>query len=123
MAATGTQGSVRTFDGSVHVRFLDTMLASTNRAAVMEDAERGALYLIPFDDVYFDYLARTDAMVDHPACGRMGVWRVSAAGRAEDAVMWTLDEPAPDLARFGRCAIFDGTKVAIEVVPADGTVV
>lgn len=119
MAATGKQGSVRSFEGSVHVRFLDTMLASTNDAAVLEDGDQGPLYLIPFDDVYFDYLARTDAMVDHPSRGRLGVWRVSAGGRAEDAVMWTLDEPSAGLSEFGRCAIFDPTKVTVEVVPND----
>jgi hypothetical protein len=122
MAATGTQGSVRTFDGSVHVRFLDTMLASTNGAAVMEDAERGPLYLIPFDDVYFDYLSRTDAMVDHPP---VAGWVCGAfpppAGRGCGDVDPRRARSRPRA--LGRCAIFDGTKVAIEVVPADGTVV
>lgn len=120
---TGISATARPFDGSVHVRFLDTMLASTGDAAMIEDADRGPLYLIPFDDVYFTYLTRTAASVDHPDRGRLGVWRVSAGDRAEEAVMWTLDEPPPELARFGRFVIFDGTKVTIEVVPADGTVV
>ena len=116
---TASTTRARAFDGTVHVRFLDTMLASTDKAAVIIDDRAGPLYLIPFSDIYFEFLERTGEVLTHPSRGVLGIWRVTAAGRAEDGVMWTLDEPPAEFAAFSQHAIFDPSKLAVEDVARD----
>lgn len=107
-------GAPEPFRGAVNVRFLDTILASSD-ATLRIDDEREGRFLIPFADIYFDYLERTGTSVRDKVCGVLGGWRVSAGGRAADDVLWTLDEPTDAYRAFQQYGIFDSRLLSVEV--------
>ncbi|MBN8939510.1 MAG: DUF427 domain-containing protein [Rhizobiales bacterium] len=105
---------VRPYEGTINVRFLDAILASTRDALVVDgDAENGdPIFFIPFSDIYFEFLtpsARKDSDVD--------LFDVTAAGRAEEAVMWSFSGSEDTVPEVWRHGAFDPRRVTIEEVP------
>lgn len=110
--------AVQPYAGTINVRFVDAILASTREALVFDsgdDCENAEpIFFIPFKDIYFEFLTpseRKDSAVD--------LFDVRAAGRAEEAVMWTFSGSEDTVPAVWRHGSFDPRKVAVEEVPDD----
>lgn len=106
------------FAGTVTVRFLDTVLASTDRALSLRQADGRDLLFIPFDDIYFEFLARSGTRETCPVKGEASLWDIRAAGRAEPDAMRSYgdNEASAPLRRHG---MFDPEKVIVEKAASD----
>ncbi|TIT54413.1 MAG: DUF427 domain-containing protein, partial [Mesorhizobium sp.] len=54
--------AITPFNGTVTVRFSDAIIASTERAKVLHEAGHDPVFYIPFEDIYFDLLEKTNAI-------------------------------------------------------------
>jgi uncharacterized protein (DUF427 family) len=109
--------SILPFAGTVTVRFSDAVIASTDRAKVLIEPGLDSVYYIPFDDIYFEFLSKTNTTSRCPVKGMTSYWRVSAAGEGAKDVMWAYETPNPVAAQLARHGAFDERFVRIEVNP------
>ena len=62
--------TVEPFDGVVTVTFSDAIIASSDEALVLREADYPPVFYIPFKDVYFEFLKRTRHHNALPVQGR-----------------------------------------------------
>jgi uncharacterized protein (DUF427 family) len=106
------------FRGTVTVSFSDAIIASSKDAKVLSTPGKEAVFFLPFEDIYFDFLTLTRETRPRGS-GSAAYWRVNAVGEAADNFMWSYE--AADGAEhllLERHAAFDPTKARIEAVPA-----
>jgi len=101
--------------GTVKVMFSDAIIASSDNALVLREAGKDAVYYIPFEDIYFEFLERSDTRRETPPKGVASCWNVSAVGDAASDVMWAYEEPSEAFARLRGHGAFSPDKVRIEV--------
>lgn len=119
VAETDDRITVEPFDGIVNVRFIDAMLASTDRALVLREKGHDPVYYIPFDDIYFEMMHESGTRTHCPWKGEARYWSTGAAGEAAADVMWAYEEPhGAARAIAGHGAFYPG-KVTIDVTPHD----
>ncbi|MGX5831003.1 DUF427 domain-containing protein [Mesorhizobium sp. 43Arga] len=106
------------FDGIVTVRFSDAIVASSERAKLLYEAGRDPVFYIPFEDVYFELLEKTNA-TSESARGTAGYWRVHAAGASADNFMWAYETPETAFLGIARHGAFDPHRARIEADPAE----
>ena len=109
---------VEPFDGVVTVTFSDAIIASSKEALVLREGDYPPVLYVPFKDVYFDFLQRTDTGSHCPYKGDASYWKVSAAGQAEDDVMWAYERPYDEMARIKDHGAFYPDKVTIDAGPS-----
>ena len=112
--------TVEPFDGAVTVVFSDAILASTDDALVLREADYPPVFYIPFKDVYFEFLKRSDTSTDCPFKGNASYWNASAAGEAVNDVMWAYESPYDEMMRIKDHGAFYPDKVRIEAHPSSG---
>ena len=112
--------SVEPFDGAVTVVFSDAILASSDRALVMREADRPPVFYIPFEDVYFEFLKRSDTSTHCPYKGDASYWNATAAGEAANDVMWAYEGPYDEMVEIKDHGAFCPNKVRIEANPKSG---
>jgi uncharacterized protein (DUF427 family) len=110
--------TVEPYRGTVNVRFVDAVVASTKEALVLRDEGRDPVYYIPFRDIYFDFLRESATEREHRDMGRARYWNVWAVGESRDDVMWAFDQPVPELGIIRQHGAFDPAAVSVEPVPA-----
>ncbi|MFU0506076.1 DUF427 domain-containing protein [Pseudaminobacter sp. NGMCC 1.201702] len=111
--------SVERFAGTVNVSFADAMVASTDDALILREEGYEPVLYVPFRDIYFEFLTRSNTATKSPHKGTASYWNVSAGGQAAQDVMWayeTPDQPVEVLAEYGA---FDPHKVRFEIVPRE----
>lgn len=113
--------TIRPFEGTVTVRFLEAVLASSRNALLVGQPGREEQVFIPFEDIYFDFLTRSDSVETCPVKGEAGLWTIQAVGRAEPDAMraYGANEASARLKHYG---VFDPAKVAIEMTQPDAPV-
>jgi uncharacterized protein (DUF427 family) len=114
--------TVEPFDGVVTVAFSDAILASTNKALVLHEASYPPVFYIPFEDIYFELLKRSDTSTHCPYKGNASYWNASAAGEAVDDVMWAYERPFDEMTEIKDHGAFYPNKVRIEANPSSGEV-
>ena len=82
------------FDGVVTVVFSDAILASTDEALVLREADYPPVFYIPFKDIYFELLKPSDTSTHCPFKGDASYWNASAVGEAVNDVMWAYGRPS-----------------------------
>ena len=112
--------SVEPFDGAVTVVFSDAILASSDRALVMREADRPPVFYIPFEDVYFEFLKRSDTSTHCPYKGDASYWNATAVGEAVNDVMWAYEGPYDEMVEIKDHGAFYPDKVGIEANPKSG---
>lgn len=113
--------SIEPFDGVVTVTFSDAIVASTDRAKVLKQPGSDPVFYIPFEDIYFDFLEKTDTTTRCPIKGLATYWRVSAVGEGAEDIMWAYETPNPVAAAIARHGAFDPEIARTELVPDDGS--
>ncbi|PDQ23023.1 hypothetical protein CN311_00780 [Mesorhizobium sanjuanii] len=106
------------FEGTVTVRFSDAIIASTERAKVVYEQGDDSVFYIPFEDIYFDLLEKTNNRTDFPLKGTASFWRVHAVGGSADDFMWAYETPETAALALSRHGTFDPDKARIEANPA-----
>lgn len=113
---------VEPFDGIVTVTFSDAIVASTRKALVLREADYPPVFYVPFDDVYFEFLRRSDTATHCPYKGNASYWSASASGEAVNDVMWAYERPYDEVAAIRDHGAFYPDKVRIEAKPNSGAV-
>jgi uncharacterized protein (DUF427 family) len=106
--------SIKPYRGIVKVSFSDAIIASTDKALVVTETGADPVFYIPFKDIYFDFLRRSDKAPRDTGKGTQSWWGASAVGEAADNVMWTYEEPAPGFEVLLAHGAFSPDKVLIE---------
>ncbi len=110
--------TVRRFSGTVVVSFAGAVIASTTAAKVLREERHQPVYYIPFRDIYFEFLTRTEMRTHNAYKGEAVHWNVAASGEAEDDVMWSYDAPYDELKAIMNHGAFDPNKVRVDVLAA-----
>ncbi|KXF79141.1 hypothetical protein ATN84_05260 [Paramesorhizobium deserti] len=106
--------TIRAHQGPVTVRFLDVVVASTERARELYEPGHDPVLYIPFEDVYFVYMQKTDKRTECPRKGIASYWRIVGQGQAAENAVWTYDDPNPAVASLKGHAAFDPKQVSFE---------
>ncbi|MBE7183583.1 MAG: DUF427 domain-containing protein [Methylobacterium mesophilicum] len=108
--------TVEPFSGTVNVSLGDAMLASTKRAMVLREGDYPEVYYIPFEDIYFEHLERTDSRAHCPYKGDATYWRATAVGEAREDAMWAYEAPFDEMESIRDHGAFYPDRVRIEAV-------
>ncbi len=107
------------FAGTVVVRFSDTIIGSTDRAQVVRKPGQEPAFYIPFDDIYFEFLEKTNKVTHNPVMGTASHWRVQAMNASDADFMSGYETPEPAAAAIARHGTFDPAKAQIVANPAE----
>jgi uncharacterized protein (DUF427 family) len=77
----------------VQVRFESELIADSERTLLVKETRHEAVVYFPREDVRFDLLERTEHESFCPFKGVASYWTLRAAGRAEDNVVWSYEDP------------------------------
>lgn len=110
--------TIHAFPDPVTVRFLDVVVASTDRALELREAGHDPVLYIPFDDIYFVHLEKTETQTHCPFKGDASYWRITGQGEAANDAMWAYEEPKAEVAQIAGHGAFDPRKVTFEGVKA-----
>ncbi len=110
--------SIMPFDGVVNVLFSDAIVASTDNAKLVQEPGSEPVFYIPFEDIYFDFLRKTNSMSKCPVKGSASYWSVSAVGEAAEDFMWAYETPNPEAIGIARHGAFDESAATIDAIPA-----
>ena len=108
--------TVRPFNGAVTVQFSSAVIASSKNAKVLKEADYPEVLYIPFDDIYFDFLRRSETTTHCPFKGDATYWSVTAVGESKSDVMWAYEHPYAEMVAIRNHGAFYPEKVDIEVV-------
>ncbi|MET3581996.1 uncharacterized protein (DUF427 family) [Mesorhizobium robiniae] len=111
--------TISPFNGTVTVRFSDAIIASTERAKVVYEEGHDPVFYIPFEDIYFELLEKTNTTTRCPLKGTASYWRVQAVGGAADDFMWAYETPDTPALAIARHGAFDPDKARIDADPAE----
>lgn len=111
--------TVEPFEGTVTVTHSDAIIASSDRAKVLREGTYPPAFYVPFEDVYFDFLEKTDTTTHCPFKGDASYWSVSASGESARDVMWSYESPYDEMTAIKGYAAFYPNKVRIEANAAD----
>ncbi len=110
---------IEDFAGVVTVSFSDAIIASSDKAKILREQGHEPVFYIPFEDIYFDFLDKTDASSHCPLKGTASYWRATAVGESADKAMWAYETPIPEAAAIAGHGAFYPKVTRIEVVPAE----
>ena len=109
--------TVEPYNGSVTVSFAGAIVASTENALVLREASYPPVFYIPFEDVYFEFLHRSNSSTHCPFKGDATYWNASASGEGAADVMWAYENPYDEMAPIKDHGAFYPNKVRIEASP------
>jgi uncharacterized protein (DUF427 family) len=118
MNAQSTQPRIIPYRGTVNVYFSDAIIASSDRAQVLAEADGTEAIFIPFEDIYFDFLQRASTSGQRADIGTITYWDAQAVGEAQSQVLLAYETPEPAYASLRGHGTFDPDKTRIEAVPA-----
>lgn len=111
---TADQVSIKPYRGIVKVSFSDAIIASTDKALVLSEPGADPVFYVPFKDIYFEFLRRSDVPPRDTARGTESWWDASAVGESAGSAMWTYEEPASGYEALLAHGAFSPDKVLIE---------
>ncbi len=85
---------------------------------MLREATYPVVFYIPFEDIYFEFMRRTDTSTHCPYKGDASYWSASASGEGAVNVMWAYERPYDEMVRIEDHGAFYPDKVEIEALPA-----
>lgn len=113
--------TIEPFDGVVTVRFSSAILAASKNALMLKEADYPAIPYIPFKDIYFDFLHRSQTSTHCPYKGDASYWTVTAVGESKPDVMWAYEHPYDEMLAIRNHGAFYPDKVTIDAVASTAT--
>jgi uncharacterized protein (DUF427 family) len=96
--------------------FQGHVIADTNDALVLWEAEYPQVVYFPREDVAMEYLARTDRHTHCPYKGDAAYYTLMMDGKFADNAVWTYEEPADAVSAIaGRLAFYTDQVDVYEV--------
>ncbi|WP_265515912.1 DUF427 domain-containing protein [Nitratireductor luteus] len=105
---------VEPFKGSVTVKVADVVIAATTKAKLLKEDGYPPVLYIPFEDIGFTNLERTDTKTHCPYKGDASYWRLSAPGEPGQDLMWAYEAPYDEMAEIKDHGAFYEGQVTIE---------
>ena len=99
--------------GTIIAEALGQILARSDRALDLREANYPVVVYIPLDDVDPAVLHPTDRKTRCPFKGDARYWSVAAAGQQLDNVVWGYPTPNPDVAAIAGHVAFDARHVTV----------
>ncbi|MER9565885.1 DUF427 domain-containing protein [Mesorhizobium sp. M0571] len=109
--------TVEPYKGTVTVRAGDVMIASSTKVKVLTEPPYLPVFYIPFDDIDFKQLGKTELSTHCPYKGDASYWSVLPAGDAGKDAMWAYEQPFDEMADIRDHGAFYPNKVIIEATP------
>ena len=106
--------TVEPYDGVVTVSLGSTIIASTKRAMELREADYPPVFYIPFQDIYFEHLERTERRTHCPFKGDASYWLAHANGEAVDPAMWAYEMPFDEMGAIRNHGAFYENGLRIE---------
>jgi uncharacterized protein (DUF427 family) len=106
--------TVTPFEGTVTVRFSDAIIASSDNAKVLRESGHPPVLYIPFEDIYFEFLEKTETRTHCPFKGDASYWRASAVGEGAEDIMWAYEHPYQEMLVIKDHGAFHPDRVDIE---------
>lgn len=103
--------TVAPHDGHVTVRFNGTVVAETDRALSLKEANYPAVLYIPLDDCSPDHFQKTSHQTKCPFKGTASYWTLSAGGKSAENAVWGYMEPFDQVAEIAGHVAFYPDKV------------
>jgi uncharacterized protein (DUF427 family) len=101
----------------VTVRAGDTIVASSRRAKVLSEPPYPPVLYIPFDDIDFNQLRKTQLSTHCPYKGDASYWSVVPAADAGKDAMWAYERPFDEMTEIRDHGAFYPNRVSIEATP------
>ncbi len=103
--------------GTVTVRAGDTVIARSSRAKDLAEPPYPPVIYIPFDDVTFALLEKTDRSTLCPYKGEASYWSILPAGEQGKNAMWAYETPFDEMLAIKDHAAFYPDRVTVETAP------
>ncbi|MDY7559466.1 DUF427 domain-containing protein [Pseudomonas sp. 10B1] len=101
--------------GRVTVKFQDVVVAQTENAVKLQEANYPAVFYIPRSDIRAERYTRTEHQTHCPYKGEAHYYSLNADGKTALNAVWTYDEPFPSVAEIKEHVAFYTDKVTFEV--------
>lgn len=106
--------TVKPFDGTVTVSFGDTMIATSGRAQLLQEANYPPVLYVPFADIRFDMLVPSDSSTHCPFKGDASYWSADTGVETRRDVMWAYQAPYDEMLVIKDHGAFYPDRVEIE---------
>lgn len=105
----------------VRAAFDKHVIADTDDAVILKEANYPPVYYLPMEDVEMSFLAKTEHHTHCPYKGDASYWSIYMDGRIEENAVWAYEDPYPTVAALrGRVAFYPVVEV-YEIDEADLT--
>ncbi len=105
--------TIEPYQGRVVVTAGGVEIANSTNAKVLAETPYPPAFYIPFSDIHFDRLAKTDHSSRCPYKGNASYWSVPALGEAGANVMWAYEAPYDETVAIKNHGAFYQNKVTI----------
>ena len=109
--------TVEPYRGTVVVRAGNTIIASSTKARMLTEAPYPVAFYIPFEDIDFNQLGKTERLTHCPYKGDASYWSVLPAAEAGKDAMWAYERPFDEMTEIRNHGAFYASKVTIEATP------
>ncbi|ESX65396.1 hypothetical protein X759_28770 [Mesorhizobium sp. LSHC420B00] len=110
----GKTVTVEPYKGTVTVRAGDVVIASSSKVKVLTEPPYPPVFYIPFDDIDFKQLGKTEHSTHCPYKGDASYWSALPAGHAGKDAMWAYEQPFDEMADIRDYGAFYPNKVTID---------
>ena len=101
----------------IRVRIGGELLADSSRALVVRETKHDPVVYLPREDVRLDLFERTQHSTFCPFKGEASYWTLRLAGRVEENVVWSYEDPFPQVAGLKDYLAFYPDRVEWERGP------
>lgn len=109
--------TVEPFNGRVVVFANGTIIASSAKAKMVTEPPHPFSFYIPFEDIDFRKLRKTEPSTLCPYKGDSSYWNVLPAGETGNDAMWAYEQPFDEMAEIRAHGAFYPDRVAIDATP------
>jgi len=93
--------------GRVRARYQGHVIADSDNAILLAEADYRPVWYFPREDVAMDYMARTDRDTHCPYKGHASYFTLTMDGAIAENAVWSYEEPYPAMAAIqGRLAFY-----------------
>ena len=108
---------VEPFKGRVVVFANSVIIASSAKAKMVTEPPYPSRFYIPFEDIDFRKLKKTDLSTECPYKGVASYWNVLPVAEVGNDAMWAYVQPFDEMAAIRNHGAFYPDRVAIDAAP------